>query len=62
MGGSAYYPFWDLGKSRFMPPIEHAALPKSLLDRFRRKDTPIAVDAVPAISGTTFKDSRDHLR
>lgn len=31
-------PFWDLGRGRFMPPIEHAALPKSLLDRFRGKD------------------------
>lgn len=24
-------PFWNLGKGRFMPPIEHAALPSSLL-------------------------------
>jgi len=31
-------PFWDLGKGRFMPPIDHAALPKSLLDRFRGED------------------------
>jgi len=31
-------PFWDLGKGRFTPPIEPAALPKSLLDRFSGKD------------------------
>jgi len=27
-------PFWNLGRGRFMPPIEHAALPNSLLERF----------------------------
>ena len=31
-------PFWDLGRGRFMPPIEHAALPMSLLDRFKGQD------------------------
>lgn len=31
-------PFWDLGRGRFMPPIEHAALPMSLLDRFNGQD------------------------
>jgi hypothetical protein len=31
--------FWDLGRGRFMPPIEHAALPMSLLDRFKGQDT-----------------------
>jgi hypothetical protein len=31
-------PFWNLGRGRFMPPIEHAALPMSLLDRFSGKD------------------------
>jgi hypothetical protein len=27
-------PFWTFGRGRFMPPIEHAALPNSLLERF----------------------------
>jgi hypothetical protein len=31
-------PFWNLGRGRFMPPIEHAALPISLLDRFSGSD------------------------
>ncbi len=31
-------PFWDLGRGRFMPPIDHAALPMSLLDRFNGQD------------------------
>jgi hypothetical protein len=31
-------PFWDLGRGRFMPPIEHATLPMSLLDRFKGQD------------------------
>ena len=31
-------PFWDLGRGRFMPPIESAALPMSLLERFTGKD------------------------
>lgn len=31
-------PFWNLGKGRFMSPIEHAALPISLLERFRGMD------------------------
>lgn len=31
-------PFWALGRGRFMPPIEHAALPMSLLDRFKGQD------------------------
>ena len=31
-------PFWDLGRGRFMPSIEHAALPMSLLDRFKGQD------------------------
>ena len=31
-------PFWNLGRGRFMPPIEHAALPMSLLDRFSGSD------------------------
>ena len=31
-------PFWDLGRGRFMPPIEHAALPMSLLNRFKVQD------------------------
>jgi hypothetical protein len=31
-------PFWDLGRGRFMPPIEPAALPMSLLERFTGKD------------------------
>lgn len=31
-------PFWNLGRGRFMPPIEHAALPMSLLERFTGKD------------------------
>ena len=31
-------PFWNLGRGRFMPPIEHAALPMSLLDCFSGKD------------------------
>lgn len=31
-------PVWDLGRGRFIPPIEHAALPKSLLDRFKGQD------------------------
>jgi hypothetical protein len=31
-------PFWNLGRGRFMPPIEHAALPMSLLDRFSGRD------------------------
>ena len=30
--------FWTLGRGRFMPPIEHAALPMSLLDRFKGQD------------------------
>jgi hypothetical protein len=32
-------PFWNLGRGRFMPSIEHAALPMSLLDRFKGQDT-----------------------
>jgi hypothetical protein len=28
-------PFWNFGRGRFMPPIEHAALPMSLMDRFK---------------------------
>jgi hypothetical protein len=31
-------PFWNLGRGRFMPPIEHSALPMSLLDRFSGSD------------------------
>lgn len=31
-------PFWVLGRGRFMPPIENAGLPMSLLDRFTRHD------------------------
>jgi len=31
-------PFWNLGRGRFMSPIEPAALPKSLLDRFTGQD------------------------
>ena len=31
-------PFWNLGRGRFMPPIEHAALPNSLLERFSGMD------------------------
>ena len=31
-------PFWDLGRGRFMLSIEHAALPMSLLDRFKGQD------------------------
>ena len=31
-------PFWNLGRGLFMPPIEHAALPMSLLDRFSGRD------------------------
>lgn len=27
-------PFWEIGRSRFMPAIEHTALPMGLLDRF----------------------------
>lgn len=30
--------FWNLGRGRFMPPIEHAALPNSLLERFSGMD------------------------
>lgn len=30
--------FWNLGRGRFMPSIEHAALPMSLLDRFNGTD------------------------
>jgi len=31
-------PFWTLGRGRFMPPVEHAALPNSLLERFSGMD------------------------
>ena len=31
-------PFWNLSSGRFIPPIEHAALPMSLLDRFTGSD------------------------
>ena len=31
-------PFWNLSRGRFMPPIEPAALPMSLLERFTGKD------------------------
>ena len=31
-------PFWNLGRGRFVPPIEHAALPLSLLDRLNGQD------------------------
>ena len=31
-------PFWELGRGHFVPPIEPAALPMSLLDRFTRED------------------------
>ena len=30
-------PLWNLGRGRFMPPIEHAALPMSLMERFTGK-------------------------
>jgi hypothetical protein len=30
--------FWDLGRGRFMPPIEPAALPMSLLERLTGTD------------------------
>jgi hypothetical protein len=31
-------PFWILGRGRFMPPVEHAALPNSLFERFSGMD------------------------
>jgi len=31
-------PFWTLGRGRFMPPVEHLALPNSLLERFSGMD------------------------
>lgn len=31
-------PFWEIERGRFMPPIEHATLPTSLLGRFRGAD------------------------
>ena len=37
-------------------------LAKELIGSFQREGCPIAVGAVPAISGTTFKARRDHLR
>lgn len=30
--------FWQIARGRFMPPIEHAALPAGLLERFQRGD------------------------
>lgn len=31
-------PFWEIERGRFMPPIEHAAFPTSLLERFSGAD------------------------
>gem|GEM_PF-2711704 len=54
-------PFWILGRGRFKPSIEHAVLPMSLLDRFQgAAGFPIAIGAVPAVSGTDFRDGGDH--
>jgi hypothetical protein len=30
--------FWDIGRGNFMHPVNHAALPMSLLERFRGED------------------------
>ena len=44
-----------------MPPIEHAALPNSLLERFNGMDTQ-SQSVLPSIFGTTFKARLYHLR
>lgn len=31
-------PYWEIGRGNFMPTIDHAALPRSLLDRFQGAD------------------------
>lgn len=55
-------PFWEIGRGTFMPTIEHAALPMTLLDRFRGVDAESQLELCPRFLAPLSRPGKITLR